>query len=197
MDCSPLGSSVHGILQARIVEWVAMCCSRGSSQPRDRTRVFCTGRQILYHWGTWEAGALKQLNPHLAPPQKKTREETPRSQCACPLRIIGNALETNTRSWAEETSPVLAFKAPQMFRCARSTSNASTGKPGFRGKTVPVALDSSKLLPGDQLFHFISSLMTGVAQLYVKQQGTQFCEQTSLVHIWQVFLLSSEVMKPL
>ena len=38
MDCSPPGSSVHGILQARILEWVA---SRGSSQPRDRTRVSC------------------------------------------------------------------------------------------------------------------------------------------------------------
>ena len=35
MDCSPPGSSVHGILQARILEWVAMPSSRGSSQPRD------------------------------------------------------------------------------------------------------------------------------------------------------------------
>ena len=38
-DCSPAGSSVHGILQARGLEWVAISCSRGSSQPRDRTRV--------------------------------------------------------------------------------------------------------------------------------------------------------------
>ena len=37
MDCSPPGSSVHGILQARILEWVAMFSSRGSSQCRDRT----------------------------------------------------------------------------------------------------------------------------------------------------------------
>ena len=37
MDCSPPGSSVHGILQARILEWVAMPSSRGSSLPRDRT----------------------------------------------------------------------------------------------------------------------------------------------------------------
>ena len=40
MDCSPSGSSVHGILQARMLEWVAMPSSRGSSQPRDRTLVF-------------------------------------------------------------------------------------------------------------------------------------------------------------
>ena len=39
MDCSLLGSSIHGIFQARILEWVAISFSRGSSQPRDRTRV--------------------------------------------------------------------------------------------------------------------------------------------------------------
>ena len=41
VDCSPPGSSVHGILQARILEWVAVSFSRGSSQPRDRTQVSC------------------------------------------------------------------------------------------------------------------------------------------------------------
>ena len=51
-DCSPPGSSVHGILQAKILEWVAIPSSRGSSWPRDRTHfsyISCTGRQILYH----------------------------------------------------------------------------------------------------------------------------------------------------
>ena len=41
------GSSVHGILQARVLEWVAISFSRGSSQPRDQTHVSCTGRWIL------------------------------------------------------------------------------------------------------------------------------------------------------
>ena len=41
MDCSPPGSSVHVILQARILEWVAILFSRGSSRPRDRTWVSC------------------------------------------------------------------------------------------------------------------------------------------------------------
>ena len=52
MDSSPPGSSVHGILQARILEWVPMPSSRGSSWPRDRTcfsYVSCVGRWILYH----------------------------------------------------------------------------------------------------------------------------------------------------
>ena len=41
VDCSLSGSSVHGIFQARILEWVAISYSRGSSQPRDRTWVSC------------------------------------------------------------------------------------------------------------------------------------------------------------
>ena len=54
MDYSLLDSSVHGISQARILEWVAMPFSRASSRPRDRTLVFCIGRRILYHWTTRE-----------------------------------------------------------------------------------------------------------------------------------------------
>ena len=48
MDSNLPGSSVHGMLQARILEWVAMPSSRGASQPKDQTQVFCIGRQILY-----------------------------------------------------------------------------------------------------------------------------------------------------
>ena len=50
MDCSLPGSSVHGILQSRILEWIAMPSSRGSSQPRDWThvsKVSCIGRQFF------------------------------------------------------------------------------------------------------------------------------------------------------
>ena len=46
------GSSVHGIIQTRILEGVAISFSRESSQPRDQTCVSCIGRQILYHWAT-------------------------------------------------------------------------------------------------------------------------------------------------
>ena len=52
MGCSPPGSSVHGFLQARILERVAISYSRGSSPPRDQTHVAyvsCISRQILYH----------------------------------------------------------------------------------------------------------------------------------------------------
>ena len=49
MDCSPPGCSVHGILQARTLEWVAISSSRGPSRPRDQTQVSRTGKRIIYH----------------------------------------------------------------------------------------------------------------------------------------------------
>ena len=55
MDCSPPGPSVHEISQARMLEWVAISSSRGSSQPSSQTHVFCIGRWILYHWATRKA----------------------------------------------------------------------------------------------------------------------------------------------
>ena len=60
-DCSPPGSSVRGILRARILEWVAISSYRGSSRPRALTRIFCVsciGRQILYHCATFTAEGL-------------------------------------------------------------------------------------------------------------------------------------------
>ena len=48
MDCSPPGSSVHGSSQPRILEWVAISSSRGSSQSRDQTCISCIDRQVLY-----------------------------------------------------------------------------------------------------------------------------------------------------
>ena len=55
MDCSPPGSSVHGVLQARILEWVAMPSFRGSSQPRGRTQVSHNASGFFTVWDTREA----------------------------------------------------------------------------------------------------------------------------------------------
>ena len=55
MDYSPPGSPVHGISQARILDWVAISFCRGSSPPGSQTRVSCIGRQVLCRWATWEA----------------------------------------------------------------------------------------------------------------------------------------------
>ena len=54
VDYSQPGSSVRGISQARILEWVSISFSRGSSWLRDGTHVSCMSRRILYHWAMWE-----------------------------------------------------------------------------------------------------------------------------------------------
>ena len=72
MDCSPPGSSVHGILQARILEWVAVSSSRGSSRPGDRicvSYVSCVGRWVFYHKRhLGSESEVAQLCPTLATP---------------------------------------------------------------------------------------------------------------------------------
>ena len=56
--------SVHGISQARILEWVAISSSNGSSQPRNQTHVsgvLCIGRWILFHCATWKAHIILHI----------------------------------------------------------------------------------------------------------------------------------------
>ena len=60
MDCSLPASSVHGILQARILEWVAMTFSRGSSQPRNQTRVSCIAGRFFPIWATRDNSIWKR-----------------------------------------------------------------------------------------------------------------------------------------
>ena len=99
VDYSPPGSSVHGILQASILEWVAMPSSRGSSRPREPTRiscVSCTGRQVLCHGAIGEA------------PGEPGNPSTPllvvlSLSCApgCPLRPS----QSRSKGWAASTEP--------------------------------------------------------------------------------------------
>ena len=62
MDFSPPGSSVHGLLQARVLGWVAMASSQESSQPRDWTCVSFIGRWVLYH--QWHLESHSELLIH-------------------------------------------------------------------------------------------------------------------------------------
>ena len=69
MDCSPPGSSVHGILQAGILEWVAIPFSKGSSQPRDWTQVFCVVGRFFTNWVTGKSHWNRYFCIcHLCPP---------------------------------------------------------------------------------------------------------------------------------
>ena len=62
MDCNPQGFSVHRISQARILEWVAISFSRGSSQSRNQTHISCIGRRTLYHKGSSVFAYVKNKN---------------------------------------------------------------------------------------------------------------------------------------
>ena len=83
VSCSLPGSSVHGISQARTLEWVVISFSRGSSRPRDWTPISCIGRCILYHQATREAPPASLVlcyNPvswstHNAPHREECDEE--------------------------------------------------------------------------------------------------------------------------
>ena len=63
MDCSLPGSSVHGIFQARVLEWVAVSFCRGSSQPRDWTQVSCIAGRHFTIWATREVPPSSQWIP--------------------------------------------------------------------------------------------------------------------------------------
>ena len=92
MDCSPPGSSVLGILQARILEWGAMPSSRGSSQPRDQTSissVSCICRWFFTTSATWETPS------HVTDPENVLRRPwawplavvLPPPSCPCDCRV--------------------------------------------------------------------------------------------------------------
>ena len=91
--CSPAGSSVHGLFQARILEQVAISYSRGSSRPTDRTRVSCSsciGRWIVYHCATWEKSLCKEL-------PSKTRPQGLR--CKSPWAGLLSLYQRGRRPW--------------------------------------------------------------------------------------------------
>ena len=91
MDCSPPGSSVHGILPARILEWVAMPFSRGSFRPRnlsDPDIQHC--RQILYHLsylGILQLGVKGPMHiPDVAVSRASHKDGVQRAWC-CTIRL--------------------------------------------------------------------------------------------------------------
>ena len=62
VDCSLPGSFIHSILQARILEWVAISFSRGSSQPRDQTQASHIGGRCFNLWATREAPVFLKVS---------------------------------------------------------------------------------------------------------------------------------------
>ena len=67
VDCSLPGFSIHGIFQARILEWVTISFSRGSSRPRDRTWVSCIGGRHFNFWAEEGTNRLPMSRPRPRP----------------------------------------------------------------------------------------------------------------------------------
>jgi len=112
MDCSPPGSSVHGILPARILKWVAISFSRRSSWPRDPTCISCVsciGRQILYllsHLGsfTWNCFSADYHQPRyglcsLQPKMEELYSQQKQDQELTVAQIMNSLLPNSDLNW--------------------------------------------------------------------------------------------------
>ena len=140
MDCSPPGSSVHGISQAKILEWVAISSSRGSSQPRDWTHVSCTGRQILY----WHCYAKSlQSCPTLCDPIDGSPPGSPvpgilQARTLEWVAISFSMHEGEKRKWSRSvlsdsaTSWIAAYQAPPSMGFSRQECWSGVPLPDIR-----------------------------------------------------------------
>ena len=103
MDCSPPGSSVHGILQARILEWVAIPFLRGSSWPRDWTWVSWIAGRFFTFWTTAAAKSLQSC-PTLCDPIDGSPPGSP----------VPGILQARTLEWGAISFSIWATREPQM-----------------------------------------------------------------------------------
>ena len=122
MDCSLPGFSVHGIFQARILEWVVISSSRGLSQPRDPTCISCIGRHILYHWATWEAHEVSSYHffPHLSVEDIKAQGSSITCPESCSL-LCG---------WRVSIDPLLLLLLPSPAPTRRNQKEIEVRGPG-------------------------------------------------------------------
>ena len=122
MDCSPPGSSLHGILQARLLEWVAIPFSRGSSQPWDRTPVSCIAGRFFTIWATREAQMqrgecgkrllMSTFNKALASNLFLTTSPRDRAATSWNINLVGIILSHGGWNWY----PLERYLEPEILR---------------------------------------------------------------------------------
>ena len=103
MDCSPPGSSIHGISQKRILEWVAIPFYKGSSWPWDQIHI-CTGKQILYHCATWEVHLTSVVILSESQNSRQTQTEDDIPQNTWPVHLIFVKIMKN--KWRKKLSQI-------------------------------------------------------------------------------------------
>ena len=106
VDWSWPGSSVLGISQARIMEWAAISPCRGSFRPRDRTHVSCIGKQILYHWATWEVleAGSNEASAQKCQLRRPPPSPLPKLPHRCPLSPYPCWINWMWILWAEDST---------------------------------------------------------------------------------------------
>ena len=146
MGYSPPGSSIHGILQAKILEWVAISFSRGCSQHRDRTHISCIGRQVLFHWAPgdnlagwlWIQSDWQSFGVDVSPLKFRRSESPPILQKASPIlkqREISlplffgrNCLSLFDTTWylplSISLSPLFHLQVPSLHRQCMSVCSS-------------------------------------------------------------------------
>ena len=103
------GSSVHGILPARILKWVALSFSRGSSRSRDQTPVSCIGKRILHHWAIRKALA----QPHSFLSLHAVGQTVPNSD---PVFLLPGMFFPQTSMWLTPLPSLSFFVQMSLFR---------------------------------------------------------------------------------
>ena len=114
--CGPMDNTIHGILQARILEWVGFPISRGSSQPRDQTQVSCIAGRFLT---SWAIGNIYIYIPSLLdlPPTPLCHHRT-QSWAPCAIQQLPTSYLFNTW-WCIYVSPDLAIPPTLSFPTLR------------------------------------------------------------------------------
>ena len=122
-----------GILQARTLEWVALPFSRGSSWPRDRNHVSCTGKQILYHWATREAHIILEVLLLLL----LSRFSHVRL-CATPGSAVPGILQARTLEWV-----AISFSNAWKWKVKMKVKSLSRVRPSATPWTAPYQAPAS------------------------------------------------------
>ena len=171
MNCSLPGSSVHGILQARILEWVAIFSSGRSFQPRDWTQVSCIAGRLFTIWATREA----PLRPHpcLSLEEKMATHssilawripwtEEPGKLQFSSVQFSHLVMSDSVTPWTAAPSfpvfpqlPGLANSCPLSLWCHPSTSSSFVPF-----SSCPQSFPSSRSFPMSQLRKYITLIAT-------------------------------------
>ena len=149
-DCSPPGSSVHGITQARTREWVPVPSSKGSSWPKDRTQVSCIAGGFFAMWATEEGPCV--LHDNVLNVYSLNKPTEPSIYSACCLYHSRSLLQARTESplYASHTRPcMMKGLHHHRSRGARHPPSITSPVPAFPAHKAPAHL-SAKMGPSQR-----------------------------------------------